>query len=373
MRIVYFVHAIASCWNNGNAHFLRGIGAELMLRGHDVLFAEPMNGWSETNLVNDHGRSALGGFARAYPGLHRIQYDVERADLAPLTEGADLVIVHEWNAPAVVNALGRMRRGGEPFLLLFHDTHHRALTDAAAMGAYDLADYDGVLAFGEVLSEIYRRRGWGDRVWTWHEAADVSLFYPRTREARAGDVAWVGNWGDEERTVELEEFLLRPVEALGLRTNIFGVRYPECARAALAERGIAYRGWLPNHAVPDVFGQHGATVHIPRRPYAETLAGIPTIRVFEALACGIPLVSAPWEDCEGLFPDGCYLVARNGEDMGKHLRAIFADADLARDLRERGLATIRNRHTCRHRVDQLLSIVHRLRDRTAPARGTEAA
>ena len=43
------------------------------------------------------------------------------------------------------------------------------------------------------------------------------------------------------------------------------------------------------------------TVHVPRRPYVDALPGIPTIRVFEALACGIPLVSAPWRDEEGLF------------------------------------------------------------------------
>ena len=53
------------------------------------------------------------------------------------------------------------------------------------------------------------------------------------------------------------------------------------------------------------------TVHVPRRPYVEALPGIPTIRVFEALACGIPLVSAPWADSEGLFPPGRLpLVAR---------------------------------------------------------------
>lgn len=51
MKICWFVHAVASCWNNGNAHFLRGLGLALQEAGHDVLFLEPQNSWSDTNLI----------------------------------------------------------------------------------------------------------------------------------------------------------------------------------------------------------------------------------------------------------------------------------------------------------------------------------
>jgi spore maturation protein CgeB len=78
--------------------------------------------------------------------------------------------------------------------------------------------------------------------------------------------------------------------------------------------------------------------------------------VFEALACGIPLISAPWSDCEGLFRPGDMLFARNGAEMARHLRAVLADPELARALAQSGLETIRARHTCGHRVDQLLAI-----------------
>ena len=99
------------------------------------------------------------------------------------------------------------------------------------------------------------------------------------------------------------------------------------------------------------------TVHIPRRPYARALPGIPTIRVFEALACGIPLVSAPWDDCEGLFhPGDDYLVAADGAAMRSHLAALPADPDLAETLAARGRATIAARHSCDHRLDELLAI-----------------
>ena len=169
------------------------------------------------------------------------------------------------------------------------------------MRAFDLEAYDGVLAFGETLAEVYRRWGWGDRVFVWHEAADVELFKPPAQERRREGLVWIGNWGDGERTAELEDYLMAPATRAGLPLDVYGVRYPEDALAMLARYGARYRGWLANARAPEVFARHLATVHVPRRFYVERLPGIPTIRVFEALACGIPLVSAPWRNSENLF------------------------------------------------------------------------
>jgi spore maturation protein CgeB len=260
-----------------------------------------------------------------------------------------------------VRLLGERRAAGAPWRLLFHDTHHRSVTERAAMAAYDLAHYDGVLAFGEAIRQVYLAEGWTRRAWTWHEAADERVFRPYPGERREGDLVWVGNWGDDERTEELREFLVEPVRDLGLRARIHGVRYPDEARLALAEAGIEYAGWLPNYEAPRTFARFGVTVHVPRRPYVRALPGIPTIRVFEALACGIPLVTAPWDDAEGLFAPGeDFLVARDGAEMRRHLRAVLADVDLARALAERGRATILARHTCGHRVEQLLDVCREL-------------
>ena len=98
------------------------------------------------------------------------------------------------------------------------------------------------------------------------------------------------------------------------------------------------------------------------RMYPQPLPGIPTIRVFEALACGIPLVCAPWTDCEGLFTQGeDYLVASSGAAMTRHLRALAADEPLRRALARNGAATIARRHSCAHRVDELLNIANTIR------------
>ncbi|MCW5163681.1 glycosyltransferase, partial [Burkholderia cenocepacia] len=123
-----------------------------------------------------------------------------------------------------------------------HDTHHRAVSDPEAIRAFDLSGYDGVLAFGEALAEVYRGWGWGNRVWVWHEAADLRLFRPPTDEADRHGLVWIGNWGDGERSAEIEEFLLRPARNAGLPLDIHGVRYPDHAKAKLAEYGVHYRG-----------------------------------------------------------------------------------------------------------------------------------
>jgi spore maturation protein CgeB len=365
VKVVYFTHSLASCWNHGNAHFLRGVLRDLVRRGHEVDVYEPENGWSLANLLADHGEAGLTAYRTAYPELRSTAYGAG-FDARQAVDGADLVLVHEWNEPALVAEIGRAKIAGGRFTLLFHDTHHRAVSDGEAIRAFDLSGYDGVLAFGEALAEVYRRWGWGRRVFVWHEAADTRLFRPPAEDGAREGLVWIGNWGDGERTAELEDFLLAPARRAGLPLDLFGVRYPPEAEALLACYGASYRGWLPNARAPEVFARRLATVHVPRRFYVEALPGIPTIRVFEALACGIPLVCAPWSDREGLFrPGEDFLIAREPAEMTAHLRAVSGDPALRVHLVRSGLETIAARHTCAHRVDELLGITRSLR---APSR-----
>ena len=102
-------------------------------------------------------------------------------------------------------------------------------------------------------------------------------------------------------------------------------------------------------------------MHVPRRPYVEALPGIPTIRPFEALACGIPLISTPWRDDEALFTAGeDYLVASDPDQMRRLMRAVVHDRALAAELARHGRQTILARHTCAHRVDELFAILAEL-------------
>jgi spore maturation protein CgeB len=377
MKVAVFSHSLVSDWNHGNAHFLRGIVTELQERGHEVTVYEPADGWSRANLLREHGEAPLREFARAFPHLQGTPYDPKDFDVDSALDDADLVLVHEWNEPDLVRRIGAHRARHNGYRLFFHDTHHRAATAPEEMARFDLSDYDGVLAYGEVIRRIYLERGWAARAWTWHEAADTRVFHPPAAGApdpgssaprngkgdeRREDLIWIGNWGDGERSEELRTFLLRPARAARLHGSIYGVRYPRSARLRIALARLHYRGWIANHRAPELFARHRLTVHVPRRPYVEALPGIPTIRPFEAMACGIPLISAPWEDGEGLFrTEQDYLVARDAMEMREAMEAIVEYPELAEQLRASGLETIRARHTCAHRVDELLAIDAELR------------
>ncbi len=364
MRIVLFTHSLVSDWSHGNAHFLRGLMRALQARGHDVLSCERWRNWSTDSLFEDHGHGPIVEFARLFPDLPIQVYGgwatiLDDAD--QLTRGADVVIVHEFSDPELVGALGHLRRQRDDFLLLFHDTHHRPTSAPWQVARFNLQHYDGVLAYGDSLAGIYRRDFGQERVWTFHEAADTNVFFPREAPPE-DDVVWIGNWGDEERTREIREYLVESARLLPeLRFAVHGVRYPEEGRRAMREAGIDFRGWIANYRVPEAFARAKMTLHIPRGPYLDRLPGIPTIRPFEALACGIPLLSTPWPDVEGLFRAGeDFVMVHSPGEMRDEMRRLAGDPEARARLAERGLETVLARHTCGHRAEQLEEIVAEL-------------
>ncbi len=390
-RIAYLAHTLRSDWNNGNAHFLRGLMRAMGAMGHQVTVFEPEQGWSIDNLRGEaEGDRSLTDFRRVYPDVRVKLYNGGDADEVwqERLRGFDMVILHEWNPPKLAQSLLRLR-DELGFALLFHDTHHRASSTPEQMERFGLGRFDGVLAFGRALERIYCERYGVTRVWTLHEAADTTVFKPGAGVAKTTDVVWVGNWGEGERSREIAEFLLEPVAALreqleheretntgvlrfaqndGLlssgeevRAWIYGVRYPEDGLRALQAAGVEYGGYLPNLDAPEVYATARLTVHIPRQQYAGALEGIPTIRVFEALACGIPLLSAPWRDVEGLFREGDFWMVSSGAEMQQAMRTLLGEPARAEEQAARGLEQVLSRHTCVHRAAELTDILKEVR------------
>lgn len=327
VKVVVFPHSLEPDGSDGTVRFLRGVIAELGERGHEVAVLAP-----------------------------------ESLSLDDELDDAELVLVHEGNDPELVAAIGRHRSRHDGYRLFFHATGPRARSAPEEMARYDLSGYDGVLAGGEALRSVYLERDWTARAWTWHQAADTSVFHPVEGLEPEADLVWVGNWGEGERRAELREFLLRPARQLGLDGSLHGARYPRSARLQIRLSGLRYRGSVPYQQVPALFARHRLTVHIPRRPSAEALPGMPTIRPFEAMACGIPLICSPWDDCEGLFrAEQDYLLARDGAEMREAMQAIVEFPEFAAKLAASGRETILARHTCAHRVDELLAIDAELR------------
>jgi spore maturation protein CgeB len=366
LDIRLFAHSWVSDWNHGNAHFLRGLARALMQLGHRVRCYEQLGSWSLTNLVRQEGERAIAAiddFRHQYPEL-KIQFyqaDSSFSEFAARElRGADVVILHEWNEPQVVNTILDLKRQLK-FAALFHDTHHRAYTSPRDILKFHLHLFDGVLAFGDTITRIYLDGFGVPRAWTFHEAADTTKFRPLDAE-RAADVLWIGNWGDEERSKELEEFLIGPAKTMpGRKVVVHGVRYPEHALQRLDSAGIEFRGYLPNLCAPAAYAGSAVSLHVPRRHYTNGLSGIPTIRVFEALACGAPLVCAPWIDAEGLFSAGeDYVCATDGMAMRGEIEHLLRDEAARRQLSENGRKTVLARHTCMHRAGQLEQICQEL-------------
>ena len=366
LQIRMFAHSWISDWNHGNAHFLRGLARELMKQGHRVRCYEELGSWSLSSLVRTEGETAIEAidrFRHTFPELD-IQFYRRGSDLRYVLKeelcGSDVVLIHEWNAPEVVNAILELKQQ-LGFRALFHDTHHRAYTSPRDILRFNLHLFDGVLAFGEAVRCIYANGFGVPRSWVFHEAADISSFHPMDRP-RSIDILWIGNWGDDERSQELAEYLLGPATRLKHRKAVVhGVRYPEYALEKLAEAGIEFRGYLPNLCAPERYAESGISIHIPRRQYANGLSGIPTIRMFEALACGAPLVCSPWSDDEKLFrPGEDYLSAADGREMQDVIECLLNDDAARRQMAERGRQTILQRHTCAHRAQQLTEICEEL-------------
>ena len=363
LRLRFFAHSWRSDWNHGNAHFLRGLADELRKLGHEVRCYEPDDAWSYVNLLKEPaGKQSLDDFRTAFPDLNLLSYSPEHFGTLVDSElrDADVVVIHEWNSPKIVSAIlaAKARYG---FRTLFHDTHHRAYTSPKEIAQFDIRNFDGVLAFGEAIRQIYLEAFNAQRAWTFHEAADTARFHPHS-DGEKSEVNWIGNWGDDERTRELQEFLIQPLAALRpVKAAVYGVRYPQPAKDQLQQAGIEYRGYLPNLSAPRVYARSALTLHIPRRCYANGLSGIPTIRMFEAFACGVPLVCSPWTDLEGLFrPNQDFICVPHGRDMTAEITRLLNDELARRQLSNHALDTIQQRHTCLHRARQFEEICQEL-------------
>src|SRR5258708_36803915 len=102
---------------------MRGITSELLRLGVEVVVHEPKDGWSRMNAVSDGGAAALAEASALVSGAAVPTYDVNHIDLDQAMDGADVAIVHKWNPPALIAAIGRHRVGGARYQLLLHAAH----------------------------------------------------------------------------------------------------------------------------------------------------------------------------------------------------------------------------------------------------------
>ncbi len=341
MKIVILGLSITSSWGNGHATTYRGLVRELGSLGHEVLFLERDVPWYREN--RDMPRPP-GGRTEIYDDLADLQTRFARQ-----VRGADLVIVGSYVPDGV--AVGEWVTQEAAGLKAFYDIDTPVTLAKLAAGDYEyitpalIRRYDLYLSFtgGPTLRRLEREYG-SPMARPLYCSFDPDLYYPDPQPIR-WDLGYLGTYSDD-RQPPLERLMLEP--ALRLRTARFvvaGPQYPESIR------------WPPNvervtHLAPRehraFYNAQRFTLNITRA--AMVAAGYsPSVRLFEAAACGVPIISDCWEGIEELFEPGReILLASRPDDTLLYLSDLTEQERRAmgRRARERVLAE----HTAAHRA-----------------------
>jgi spore maturation protein CgeB len=352
MKLVVFGLSLSSSWGNGHATLWRGLCRALIARGHQVVFFErdvPYYAAHRDLTTLDGGELCL------YPAWERVlpyvRSHLADADVAMVTSycpdglaATELVLdsrapvraFYDLDTPVTLERL----RAGQP---------------VDYIGPRGLRDFDLVLSYagGPALDELRARLG-ARRVAPLYGSVDPSLHRPAPAIARfACDLSYLGTYA-ADRQAALQALFVEPARRLPHRRFLLGgSMYPQdfpWTGNTCFVRHIA----PPDH--PGFYGSSRVTLNVTRRAMA-ACGWCPSGRLFEAAACGTPVLTDPWPGLEEFFVPGReILVARDTEEA---VSALELGDDELRALavaaRRRTLA----RHTAEQRADELVELLAR--------------
>ncbi len=334
MKVVFLGLSITSSWGNGHATNYRALVRGLRRRGHDALFLERDVPWYAAS------RDAPGA-GELYGSLdeleERFAEEVREADLVVLgsyvPEG---VAVADWTFDTARGAvafydldtpvtLGKLEAGDAEYLL------------PEAVPRFDL-----YLSFtGGPTLDVLERRWGARRAEAFYCLVDADAYRPVAAERR-WLLGYLGTWS-EDREAALERLLLEPARALPHeRFVVAGPQYPASIDWP---RNVERIEHLPPAEHPAFYSAQAFTLNVTRE--AMVRAGwSPSVRLFEAAACGVPVISDRWEGLEHLLPE--VLIADRAAEVVRFLQAGTTPSARARVLAH---------HTAAARVAQLEQLV----------------
>jgi spore maturation protein CgeB len=350
MKLVIFGLTVSSSWGNGHATLWRGLLKALAARGHEVVFFERDVPYYA---MNRDLHALAGGTLVLYPDWAQ-NLAAARAHLAD----ADVAMVTSYQADAV--AATALVLQSPAAVRVFYDLDTPVTLDAlrggrevAYLGPRGLADFDLVLSYtgGDALRQLASRLG-ARRVAPLYGHVDPDVHRPVAADAHArADLSYLGTYA-EDRQAALERLFIHAARQMpGQRFLIGGAQYPRDFPWA---DNIWFRKHLPPEQHPAFFSASRFTLNVTRRAMAE-MGWCPSGRLFEAAACGCPVVSDEWEGLDAFFTPGEEIViARDTEDVVRALRMPDAErAALARRARERTL----DEHTSARRAAELEALL----------------
>lgn len=344
LRIVIVGLTITSSWGNGHATTYRALVRELARAGHDVVFLEHDVPWYA-------GHRDLARLDGARIELYRDAGDL--ADrFGPEVAAADAVVIGSFVQDGrVVGAWARRVAAG---VTAFYDIDTPVTLDALAAGtcAYldpsAIPEYDLYLSFaGGRALEILERRYGARMARPLYCSVDERRYRPLAVERR-WDLGYMGTYSPD-RQEGLERLLLDAARARPEgRYVVAGPQYPDDVAFPEGVERI-------DHVAPDdhaaFYAAQRATLNLTRAAMRR-LGHAPSVRLFEAAACGVPIVGDAWPGLDAFFvPGEEIVVAHDASDVLAFGRLPDDEvADMGRRARERVLAA----HTAAHRARELV-------------------
>ena len=343
LSFVFLGLSITSSWGNGHATTYRSLVRELAARGHDVLFLERDVPWYSHNRdlpQPPYGRTAL------YKSLHEL-----RDRFARTIGAADVVIVGSYVPDGA--EVGRWVQDIARGVTAFYDIDTPVTLAALDKGRCEylskelVPGYRLYLSFtgGPTLRDIERELG-SPRARALYCSVDPDLYSPESRPRR-WDLAYMGTYSDDRQST-VQCLLLEPARRTPARRFVVaGPQYPDSIEWPSNVERI-------DHLAPDghraFYNRSGFALNVTRREM--TARGYsPSVRLFEAAACGVPIISDPWPGIEEVLePEREILLAAGSDDV---LRYLQLPESMRISIGERARARILAEHTAGHRASQL--------------------
>ncbi|WP_044239013.1 CgeB family protein [Chondromyces apiculatus] len=344
LRYVFLGLSLTSSWGNGHASAYRALLRGLRARGHSLLFLE-------RDLPCHEQHRDLRRPPYAEVGLYRSLDELRDRYAQAVREAALVVVGSGVPEGALVGAwVTEEARGRAAFYDLDTPVTLRklALGDHSGLTPQLIGRYDLYLSFtgGPTLSLLERKYG-AQRARPLYCGVDPEMYHPEPAEPR-WDLGYLGTYTEEKQQV-LERLLLEPARRFRRgRFAVAGSQYP----ASIA--------WPENvhqleHLTPEkhraFYNAQRFTLNVTRGDMVES-GWSPGVRLFEAAACGTPILTDPWPGLEAFFQPGReILLVRSTDDVVRRVRETFDSERLA--IAQRARQRIFAEHTSSHRAETL--------------------
>ena len=374
MKLVVFGLSITSTWGNGHGTTYRALLRALDARGHEIVFFEKDVEWYASN--RDLPRP---DFCEVH--LYDNWSDVLPHVRAQLGE-ADVAIVGSY-FPDGVAAIDEML-DADPPVKAFYDIdtpitmsalREKGVADYIAREQIPLLDLYLSFTGGPMLREVEQRFGAPHAVALYCSFDPLQYRRHKRNESFACDLSYMGTYAPD-RQPKLEQLLLHPARQLGDRKFIVaGAQYPDTLRWPANVRHIPH---LSPQWHPEFYSSSKFTLNVTRRDMS--IAGYsPSVRLFEAAACGAAILSDSWPGLDDFFTPGEeILLPTDAEDVVRYLTEL-SETEVRR-VGERARDRVLAEHTSAIRavqfeqaVETALSVPHlSLSDREIPSSPAQA-